>query len=86
MFTSPLLAVAARSSDWSPTVAIVMIVCNVIAIAIAKYTVKIPNAEPALPSPELFGGFGLPGLLGATSFGHILGAGAILGLSSVGAL
>jgi photosystem I subunit 10 len=63
-----------------------MIISNIIAIAFAKYTVKIPNADPALPSPELFGGFGLPGLLGAASFGHILGAGAILGLSNIGAL
>ncbi len=72
--------------EWSPKVAIVMIVCNIIAIAFGKYTIKNPSAEPGLPSPEFFGGMGLPALLGTTSFGHLLGAGAILGLASVGAL
>ena len=72
--------------EWSPKVAIVMIVCNIIAIAFGKYTIKNPSADPGLPSPEFFGGMGLPALLGTTSFGHLLGAGAILGLASVGAL
>jgi photosystem I subunit 10 len=63
-----------------------MIVCNIIAIAFGKFTIKHPSAGPSLPSPELFGGMGLPALLGTTSFGHLLGAGAILGLASVGAL
>ena len=72
--------------EWSPKVAIVMIICNVIAIAFGKYTMKNPSAEPGLPSPTFFGGMGLPALLGTTSFGHLLGAGAILGLASVGAL
>jgi photosystem I subunit X len=72
--------------EWSPKVAIVMIVCNVIAIAFAKYTMKNPSAEPSLPSPTFFGGMGLPALLGSTSFGHLLGAGAILGLANIGAL
>ncbi len=72
--------------EWSPKVAIVMIVCNIIAIAFGKFTIKNPSAEPALPSAQFFGGMGLPALLGTTSFGHLLGAGAILGLASVGAL
>ncbi len=71
---------------WSPKVAIVMIICNIIAIAFGKATIKKQNVGPGLPSPELFGGMGLPALLGTTSFGHILGAGAILGLSNLGAL
>lgn len=72
--------------SWSPKVAIVMIVCNIIAIAFGKFTMKNPGAEPSLPSPTFFGGMGLPALLGTTSFGHLLGAGAILGLANVGAL
>ncbi|HHP7229439.1 MAG TPA: photosystem I reaction center subunit PsaK [Xenococcaceae cyanobacterium] len=71
---------------WSPKVAIVMIICNIIAIAFGKYTMKNISAEPALPSPSFFGGMGLPALLGTTSFGHLLGAGVILGLANVGAL
>ncbi|MCU0549531.1 MAG: photosystem I reaction center subunit PsaK [Leptolyngbya sp. Prado105] len=86
MLTSTLLAVAPRTVDWSPSVAIVMIICNVLAIAFAKYTMKNPSAPPAMPSSNMFGGFGLPAVIGATCFGHVLGAGTILGLSNMGIL
>jgi photosystem I subunit 10 len=72
--------------EWSPKVAIVMIICNIIAIAIGKYKIQQPNVGPALPSAEMFGGMGLGALLGTTSLGHVLGAGVILGLASMGAL
>ena len=72
--------------EWSPKVAIVMIICNVIAIAFGKFTIKNLSEKPALPAPSFFGGMGLPALLGTTSFGHLLGAGAILGLARLGAL
>lgn len=84
-----LLAVASSAPStvsWSPKVAIVMIICNIIAIAFGKFTMQNPSAEPSLPSPEFFGGMGLPALLGTTSFGHLIGAGVILGLSNIGAL
>ncbi len=85
MLTSSLLATAATTPlSWSPTIGIIMVICNVIAIAFAKSTVKYPSSEPALPSSAFFGGMGLPGLLATTSFGHILGAGVILGLHSIG--
>lgn len=77
---------APNTVEWSPKVAIVMIVCNIIAIAFGKFTMKNPDAEPSLPSSGFFGGMGLPALLGTTSFGHLLGAGAILGLANIGAL
>jgi photosystem I subunit 10 len=41
----------------------------------------LPFAAPGLPD-----GFGIPELLATTSFGHILGAGAILGLTNAGIL
>jgi photosystem I subunit 10 len=83
MFT-PLLALAPASISWSPKVALVMIVCNVIAIAIGKATIKQPNVGLQLPSPTLFGGFSHGAMLGTLSLGHILGMGAILGLASRG--
>lgn len=86
MLTSTLLAVAPRTLEWSPTVGAVMIVCNILAIALAKFTIKNPSAPPAMPSANFFGGFGLPAVIGSTCFGHILGAGTILGLSSMGIL
>jgi photosystem I subunit 10 len=84
VLTSTLLAAATAPLQWSPTVAVIIILANIIAIAFGKFTIKYPNAEPALPSPNLFGGFGLPALLATTAFGHILGAGAVLGLHYVG--
>lgn len=88
MVYSTLLAAAYVPSTvaWNPKVAIVMIVCNILAIAIGKFTIQKPNSGPSLPSPELFGGLGVPALLATTSFGHILGAGVILGLANAGAL
>jgi photosystem I subunit X len=72
--------------DWSPKVAITMIICNIIAIAIAKYKIQHPSSPPAMPSPEMFGGMGLPAVLASTSFGHVLGVGTILGLARMGVL
>lgn len=86
MFTSTLLAVAARASDWSPVVGIIMILANVVAIVIAKQTVQKPNVGPEMPSSNLFGGFSAPAVVGTFCFGHILGAGVILGLTNLGVL
>ena len=72
--------------EWSPKVAITMIICNIIAIAIGKYKIQKPSEPPAMPSPEMFGGMGLPAVLATTSFGHLLGVGTILGLASMGVL
>lgn len=43
---------------------------------------------PKLPFglPAIFTGFGVPELLATASFGHILGAGIILGLANSGGL
>lgn len=86
MFTSPLFAIAARAADWSPKVAVVMIICNIIAIAFGKATIKHQNVGLGLPSANLFGGMGHGAMLGVTCFGHILGAGVILGLTNLGVL
>lgn len=81
-----LLAAVPHTPEWSPKIAIVMILCNVLAIAFGRLTIKYPSADPQLPSPALFGGMGLPALLGTTSFGHLIGAGVILGLANLGVL
>jgi photosystem I subunit 10 len=71
VFTSTLLAAATTPLQWSPTVALIIIIVNIVVIAFGKSTIKYPNAEPGLPSANLFGGFGLPALLATTAFGHI---------------
>ncbi|NEP42199.1 MAG: photosystem I reaction center subunit PsaK [Okeania sp. SIO2H7] len=55
-------------------------------IGLAKFTVKYPSVGPAMPGSNFFGGFGVAGVLATTSFGHILGAGVILGLANIGSL
>jgi photosystem I subunit X len=86
LITNTLLAVVPHTLEWSPKVAVVMIVCNVLAIAFGKLTIKEQNVGLKLPSANLFGGMSHGAMLGVTSFGHVLGAGAILGLSSMGVL
>jgi photosystem I subunit 10 len=81
---APLLAIAPASVSWSPKVALVMIVCNVIAIGIGKATIKYPNEGAQLPNAAMFGGMSHASLLATTSLGHIFGIGAILGLAARG--
>ncbi len=83
-----LLATTAvpRTVEWGPQVGIVMILCNIAAIAFGKATMRSQTSGPALPSPQYFGGMGLPAVLATTSLGHIIGIGAILGLASIGLL
>jgi photosystem I subunit 10 len=87
LLTPSLLAVAVeRSSDWGINVGIVMILCNIVAIAIGKFTIQQQNVGPKPPSDAMFGGMSLGAVLGTTAFGHILGAGTILGLTNLGVL
>ena len=92
IYSSLILAVQSHafSAQWSPKVAIVMIFCNLLAIVIGYYAISKKNRGqgPDLPVslPAIFTGFGIPELLATTSFGHILGAGVILGLGSAGML
>ncbi|MGV0025849.1 photosystem I reaction center subunit PsaK [Phormidesmis priestleyi] len=84
-----LFAVAsARTSEWSPAVGITMSLCCLLAVAIGRYAIQNRGVGPKLPlkEPALFEGFGLPELLATMSFGHVLGAGVILGLTNAGVL
>lgn len=86
MFTSALLAVVPHTPSWSPTIGLVMILCNVAAIAFAKATMKNPKAGPEMPSSNLFGGLGVPAVIASACFGHLIGTGVILGLANLGLL
>ena len=83
---APLLAIAPASVSWSPKVGLVIIVANVIAIGIGKATIKYPNEGAQLPNAALFGGMSHASLLATTSFGHVLGICAILGLAARGVI
>ena len=86
MFTPILLATVARTVEWSPETGLIMIICNIAAIAFGKSTIKNPHTGPAAPSSNLVGGLSLGALVGSLCFGHILGTGTILGLSYLGAI
>jgi photosystem I subunit 10 len=81
---------APSTPDWNPNVGLVMILCNLFAFVIGRYAIQNPGKGPDLPGasakPALLKGFGIPELLATGSFGHILGAGVILGLSNAGVL
>ncbi len=88
MYSTLVLAASAvpPTLEWSPKVALIMIICNIVAIAFGKLTIAKQSEGPGLPASNMFGGMGLGALLGTTSFGHILGVGVILGLANSGAI
>nr|YP_010619818.1 photosystem I reaction center subunit X [Symphyocladia marchantioides]WAX03831.1 photosystem I reaction center subunit X [Symphyocladia marchantioides] len=67
---------------WSAKIATIMILSNLISIGIGRYAIKIRSLGPSIPILGLEG-LGLPELLATTSLGHLIGAGAILGLKSM---
>nr|UEQ11944.1 photosystem I subunit X [Kumanoa mahlacensis] len=80
-----LLASTIASTTWSAQVAAIMIICNLIAIFIGYNTIQVKNQGTSIPIGNLEN-LGLVELLSATSLGHIIGAGSILGLRSIGIL
>lgn len=83
-----LMSLAVNPHPWSPTVGLIMVLCNIFAIVIGRPAIQQRGKGPALPVevPALFEGFGVPELLATLSLGHILGAGVITGLQNAGAI
>ncbi|NEQ38384.1 MAG: photosystem I reaction center subunit PsaK [Okeania sp. SIO3I5] len=79
MLYSTLLTLGPNTFSWISKIALIMIICNIVAIAFAKLTVKYPSVDPAMPGSNFFGGFRVASVLANSSFGHILGASVILG-------
>lgn len=91
MISSILLAVQATvpdTSTWSWSGSLVMNICIILGIIIAKAAIQNKGKGPALPllQPILGKNFGLPELLAGISFGHILGIGSVLGLTNAGVI
>ncbi|MGB5962963.1 MAG: photosystem I reaction center subunit PsaK [Coleofasciculaceae cyanobacterium] len=74
------------TSTWSWSGSLVMNICIVLGIIIAKIAIQNKGKGPRLPLLEPFLGknFGLPELLAGISLGHVLGIGAVLGLTNTG--
>nr|YP_010726426.1 photosystem I reaction center subunit X [Hypnea spinella]WDY84901.1 photosystem I reaction center subunit X [Hypnea spinella] len=85
MNTIILLTIIPSTSAWSLKHALIMIISNLICIGIGRYAIKVRGLGPEIPIVGLKE-FGLPELLATTSLGHAVGAGAIIGLSSIGIL
>nr|YP_010902437.1 photosystem I reaction center subunit X [Hypnea nidifica]WCH54292.1 photosystem I reaction center subunit X [Hypnea nidifica] len=85
MNTISLLTIIPNTSAWSLQHALIMIISNLICIGLGRYAIKVRGLGPEIPLVGLKE-FGLPELLATTSLGHAIGAGAIIGLSSIGIL
>ncbi len=85
---SNLLANIPQTVEWNFNVALVMISANLLAVFIGRFAIQKAGIGPDLPveKPALWKKFGLAELLATVSFGHILGAGFVLGLSNAGLL
>lgn len=77
-----LISELTSGANWSTQNSIIMLACNLIAILIGRYAIQVRGLGPSIPISGV-SGFGLSELLATTSLGHILGAGAILGLKSI---
>ncbi len=87
MLNNLIIAAIPHTEPWRLTTALLMIVCNLLAIAITFGLVQL-GGKVKVVNPEdkssLVRGFGLPELVAAMSFGHILGIGVVLGLTNIG--
>jgi photosystem I subunit 10 len=89
LINSILLAVqptVADTTTWSFSGSLIMNICIILGIIIARVGIQNKGKGPSLPllQPILGKNFGLPELLAGISFGHILGVGATLGLTNAG--
>jgi photosystem I subunit X len=82
-----IIAAIPHTEPWRLTTAIVMIICNLLAIAITFGSVQL-RSKIRVANPDdksiLGKGFSLPELFAAMSFGHIIGVGVVLGLTNIG--
>jgi photosystem I subunit X len=80
MLHSTLLLAAAvpMSQAWSPTIAIIMVVANLLGVAAA--------ASSKVKAGPTVGPLTMGQAIGGTCFGHVLGAGVILGLTGIGVI
>lgn len=70
-----IIAAIPHTEPWGFNTALVMIICNSVAVAIAALNAKLTGQ---------LGRFNLSELVAAMSFGHIVGVGFVLGLTNIG--
>lgn len=80
-----LISITYNKNLWSIQIAIIMVLCNIISIALGRYAIQVRNTGVSIPTTSI-NGFGITELLATTSLGHIIGAGTILGFHNIGLL
>ncbi|MEB3175612.1 MAG: photosystem I reaction center subunit PsaK [Cyanobacteriota bacterium] len=76
------------TAPWSLSVGVIMSFSNLFAVLVGYFAIQKTGRGQGLPVPQLASKktLGMPELLATMSFGHILGAGLVLGLASTGVL
>ena len=88
MLQNLIIAAIPHTEPWSLNTAMVMTLCNLLAVAIGRFAIANPGvgSSTTVGKPDLFRNFNLPELLATFSFGHILGVGFILGMTNAGVI
>jgi photosystem I subunit 10 len=84
LISSILLAVQSTvpaTPEWTPTVGIIISVSSLVALLIATRIEK-PLVGPRVPLLPI----SIPAFIGAMAFGHVIGAGIVLGLTNIGSI
>jgi photosystem I subunit X len=82
IFTTLATTVPA-TSEWNLTVGVVMVLCNIAGVLIAQNWVQKKGVGASFPLGD---NFSVGQFVGGTAFGHLLGAGVILGLTNMGVI
>jgi photosystem I subunit X len=85
LLSNLIIAAIPHTEPWRSMTALLMIICNLLAIAITFGLTRFGNrfagdGDRLLSVRE----FGYLELIAAMSFGHILGVGVVLGLTNIG--
>ncbi|WP_310486891.1 photosystem I reaction center subunit PsaK [Chamaesiphon sp. VAR_69_metabat_338] len=87
MLSNLIIAAIPHTEPWRSMTALLMIICNLLAIAITFGLTKLRKRfggdrhDDRLSSVR---DFGYSELIAAMSFGHIIGVGLVLGLTNIG--
>nr|NP_045074.1 photosystem I subunit X [Cyanidium caldarium]O19902.1 RecName: Full=Photosystem I reaction center subunit PsaK; AltName: Full=PSI-K; AltName: Full=Photosystem I subunit X [Cyanidium caldarium]AAB82687.1 unknown [Cyanidium caldarium]WDB00201.1 photosystem I subunit X [Cyanidium caldarium] len=70
------------NTPWNSSISIIMILSNIMAIVVGRYSIKVRGLKPPIAISQLKD-FGVPELLATMSLGHIIGVGSTIGLKTL---
>ncbi len=94
MLNNLIIAAIPHTEPWGFNTALVMIISNLVAIAIGRFTFtrlrrSHINSAKSVADKQIepnLAGFDSAELIASMSFGHLLGVGLVLGLTNVGVI